>query len=189
MISQTKLHSVDDWLALPDDGKRYELIQGELIEMPSSSKINAILASWIAHQLWAYILPRNLGYVTGPDGGYQINAVNAFQPDVGFITKDRVGDPLAVTFPVAPDIAVEIISPSESARDVLDKARTYLKAGTYFVWAIYPKDKVVDIFRLAENGSLNVQTIGADGLLTGENVLPDFTLKLDELFALLGTKD
>lgn len=185
MTTHEQLHTVEELLALPDDGKRYELIEGEFIEMPPSSKANAILASFIIYLFWDYVLPKRLGFVTGADSGYYISATNFFQPDAGFISRERAGGTIGVKFLVAPDLAVEIISPTESARDVLDKTRAYLKAGASQVWSVYPKNKVVDVHRLAENGSVNTQTLSIDDTLDGGEVLPGFTLKLRDLFAVL----
>src|SRR5258708_2665383 len=108
MTTQERLYTVEDMLHMPDDGRRYELLNGELIEMPPSSKQNTVLAAWIIHLLISYVVPKGLGFVSGPDGGYQINENNSYQPDAGFISKVRAGGLDGPIFPVAPDLAVEI---------------------------------------------------------------------------------
>jgi len=185
MVEQPRTYTVEDLLALPDDAKRRELVEGEIVEMPPSSKVNAIFAAYIIHLLWAYVLPRQLGFVTGADSGYDINAKNFFQPEAGFITRARAGGMSGVRFPAAPDLAVEIISPSETSRSVLDKARTYVTSGTRLVWAVYPQNKLVDVYRAAEDGGLHIQTLDINATLEGGDVLIDFTVKVRNLFAVL----
>jgi len=190
MVAQAKLITADEFLAIaqrPEYAtKRIELIGGVITEMPPSRQINAVLAAWIIHLLFAYVRQNDLGYVTGPDGGYRVSPHDVFQPDAAFISKARAAGLTGVEFPVAPDLAVEIVSPSETSRKVLDKARAYLQAGTQFVWAVYPDDKVVDVYCLLDDGGLKVQTIGIDGELDGGRVLPGFTVKVSEVFAGLG---
>jgi Uma2 family endonuclease len=175
-----------DFLAfceLPENAnRRFELINGVPVEMPPSSKKNTILAARVARLLGNHADQHNLGYVTGADGGYQLGPNDVRLPDAAFISKARAGGLQGVVFPTAPDLAVEVISPGETSRSVLDKVRAYLQAGTRLVWVVYPEDKVVDVYRLAGEG-LYVQTLEISGVLDGGEVLSGFTLKLSELFA------
>lgn len=98
-------------------------------------------------------------------------------PDAASISKARVSELSDATFPVVPDLAVEVISPSESARRTLDKARVCLQAGSRLVEA-----QVVDVHRLEADDSLNIQTINMEGVLDGGSVLPGFTLPVQDIF-------
>lgn len=175
-----------DFLAfceLPENAnRRFELINGVPVEMPPSSKKNTIVAARVVRLLGNHVDKHNLGYVTGADGGYELGPNDTRLPDAAFISKARAGGLQGVTFPVAPDLAVEVISPSETSRSVLDKVRAYLQAGTVIVWVVYPDDQVVDIYRQADEG-LYVRTLDTSGVLDGGSVLPGFTLKISELFA------
>lgn len=102
--------------------------------------------------------------------------------DVAFISKARVPELEGPLFQAAPDLAVEIISPGETGRKMLEKAQAYLQTGTQLVWAVYPEEEVVDIYRLADDDSVNVKTIAKDGILDGEGVLPDFNLPVKDIF-------
>jgi len=103
--------------------RRFELLYGIAIEMSSSSKLNMLIANLIAFFITAHVRQHKLGYVSSADGGYKLNEDTILIPDVGFISSERVGDLTGVEFEVAPDLAVEVVSPSESTPRVLDKVR------------------------------------------------------------------
>ena len=77
------------------------------------------------------------------------------------------------------------MTPSESSRSVLDKVHLYLSAGTRLIWALSPESKKVDVYRLADNGALHVQTLDVGDTLDGGDVLPGFSVTVQELFAVL----
>jgi Uma2 family endonuclease len=134
------------------------------------------------HFLNLYVVEHDLGYVSGADGGYQLDTNTVRQPDAGFIAKNRVEDLSGVTFSVAPDLAVEVISPSEIPSVIRKKIDEYLTAGTKQVWTIYPDDKVIDIWQLADDGSKNVRTVDVNGTLDDGDILPGFTLEAKRVF-------
>ena len=140
MVTQEKLYTAEEFweiTQLPENAdKRLALVDGEIIEMPPSSQINTVIAMPIGYFFNAFVIPRDLGYVTGADGGYTLTEHNARQPDVSFIAKERHPQLAGVAFPVAPDLAVEVISPSKSSSDVLTKVQRYIEAGTRLVWAV-----------------------------------------------------
>lgn len=186
MAVQDKLYTFEEYLKycdLPENAdRRFELIEGVIQEVPPSSPKNTVLAVWIAYLLVRYAAPENLGYVSGADGGYKVGSNTTLVPDVGFVTRTRVPDLSGSIFTVAPDLAVEVISPSETERKILTKAQNYLRLGTKLVWAVYPEEKVVDVYRPADNEGVNVQTVDIHGTLDGGDVLPGFTLAVSEIF-------
>ncbi len=164
---------------LPENqGKRLELDEGELVEMAASKPINTIIAGRIIYYLNAFVIPQDLGYVTVPDGGYKLAPKTVRQPDAAFISKARAPK-IPHEFQTAPDLAVEIVSPHE---DVWKKANEYLRAGTQMVWAVYPDDQMVYVFRLNSDGSLRGQPFDIHAALDGGEVLPGFTLAVKEIF-------
>lgn len=179
MAIQQPLMTADDffeWVNLPEnDNRRFELDDGMMIEMPPSSPLNTVVAQRISYFLSNHVLPRDLGYITGPDVGFQLGAGHVRQPDVAFIAKSRLPE-LPSRFEIAPDLAVEVVSPNE---DVLKKTREYLSAGTTLVWAVYPHEQIVEVFR-AE--SPRWQTLTGDDTLDGGDILPDFSVPVRELF-------
>ncbi len=185
-LERGKLFTIDEFhefADLPENrDKRFELIEGVIYEVTSSSQLNTVLTAWLIRILFTFVAERRLGLITSPDGGFKINERNAYEPDIGFIAKGRVKT-LATKgeFPFAPDLAIEVISESERPGEIRKKVSNYLKAGTRLVWVFYPQDQFMEIIRAAENGNL-VQTVELDGVLSGEDLLPGFTLSLTELF-------
>jgi Uma2 family endonuclease len=159
--------------------KRVELIDGEIVEMPPSRRINTVIATILIQYLAAFVYPRKLGYLSTADGGYVTGERSYRQPDVGYISLERAGGLEGVTFDVAPDLAVEVVSPDE---DVYKKALEYLRAGTRIVWAVYPDDRTIHVMTLDADGSLRSHAYGVDATLDGGEVLPEFTLAVRDVF-------
>ena len=186
MSVQEKLYTVDEFLEIvnaPENAhKRLELIDGVIVEMPSSSPLNTVIAGRIIYFLNAFVLPDNLGFVSVPDGGFALSPHHTRMPDAAFISRERMPELTGNVFPVAPDLAIEVISPSETARRVNDKIALYLQFGTRLVWAVYPKDQKVDVWRSAPDGGMIVHTLAIDDTLDGGDVLPGFTLPVRDVF-------
>lgn len=169
-----------DITQLPEnENRRLELEDGVVVEMASSRVENTITAGRIIHFLNAFVIPRDLGYVTAPDGGFKLAPKRVRQPDTAFISKARYPHPKGVQIPVAPDLAVEVASPKE---DVFKKVNEYLRAGTRIVWAVYVDEKTVYVCRLDDDGNLISTPVGIDGTLDGGEVLLGLTLPVRDIF-------
>jgi Uma2 family endonuclease len=168
----------------PENQARHlELIHGELLEMPASSTRNSIIALRIGRHLGNYADEHDLGYVTGADAGFCLDPHNAPQPDTAFIRKARVPNLEAKVFEGAPDIAVEVISPSESRPAILRKTRLYLEHGGQSVWAVYPEERMIEVYSLNASGQLAVLVLLDDQeILEGGPSLPGFRLSLGQIF-------
>jgi Uma2 family endonuclease len=179
MVLREQLYTVEKFreiARLPENKeRRLELQNGVIVEMPLASPLNSVITGRMITFLNSHIIPRNLGYVTAPDGGFKLGKGRARQPDCAYISKQRMPK-LPKEFDIAPDIAVEVVSTNE---DVLRKVKEYLEAGTQLVWVIYPDEQSVEIFR---PGEPRWQTLTMDDTLTGESVLPDFTLAVRDIF-------
>jgi Uma2 family endonuclease len=182
MVLREKLYTVEEFweiTSLPEnEERRLELEDGVIIEMAESKPINTVTAARIIYFFNAWVIPHDLGFVTGADGGYKLASKRVRLPDVGFISKQRMPK-LPKRFEVAPDLAVEIVSPDE---DVFKKVREYIAAGTQLVWTVYPDEKTVYVFRPAEGAELRVQQFGLNDTLDGGDVLPGFTLPVRDIF-------
>jgi len=178
-----KLMTAEQLLAMPDDGRRYELVRGELIEMSPTHESHGRREGRLLVRVGNFVYEHRLGEVYPGDAGFQLerdpDTVRA--PDVAFVSRDRLRpiDEATGYFPGAPDLAVEIVSPSETAGDVLAKVADYLKAGTRLVWVYYPRTGKLSVFR--PDGSL--AELGSGDTLSGEDVLPGFAVTVGELFA------
>lgn len=184
-IEQTQLITVDEFWEIsnaPENaGRRLELVDGEIIEMPASSNINTVLAMRIGGYMMLHVETLDLGYVTAPDGGFRLDEYNAPQPDTAFIRKERA-NLQGKEFIGAPDLAVEIVSPSESRPMITRKIRRYLEYGCQVVWVVYPEDEAVEVYRLGADGNLTIHLVEKDGVLEGAEVLPNFQLPLSKIF-------
>jgi Uma2 family endonuclease len=182
MVIRDKLYTADEFweiARLPENaGRRLELDEGVIVEKAPSSPINTIIASRMIYHLSAFVIPRNLGYVTAPDGGFKLAPRTTRQPDAAFVSKTRV-PVIPHEFEIAPDLAVEIVSPNE---DIFKKVGEYLRAGTRIVWGIYADEKTVYVFHLDADGKLAADPKGIDDMLDGEDVLPGFQLAVKDIF-------
>lgn len=182
MVVREKLYTVEEFweiAQLPEnEDKRLELDEGVIVEMAASSPLNTVTAMRIGTFFNNFVIPRDLGYVTGADGGFKLAAKRSRQPDVGFISKARLPK-LPRRFDLAPDIAVEVISEDE---DILKKAREYLLAGTKMVWAVYVEEHLVYVMTLSANGAIISLPFTDGDTLDGGDVLPGFSLSVRDIF-------
>lgn len=182
-MATTRPRTVED---LERDGVpegRWELIDGELVEMSPSGDRASTTAIRLASRLVVHVEARNLGRVYGADGGFVLFPDRQLVrvPDVAFVRTDRLpSEANRDGFPrLAPDLAVEVVSPGDSATEVLDKVDMYLKAGVRLVWVIDPRVRSVAI----HTPDRLVRLLTAGDELDGGEVLPDFRVAVAELFA------
>ena len=182
MVLREKLYSVEEFRQIArrseNENRRLELDDGVIIEMAASKPINTVTAARMIYFLNTFVIPRNLGYVTAPDGGFKVAARTTRQPDAGYISKARM-PALPADFEIAPDLAVEVVSENE---DIFKKAHEYLRAGTQQVWAMYPEEKMVYVLTLDQDGGLHSAPFDIDDTLDGGSVLPGFTLAVRDIF-------
>lgn len=163
--------------ALPENmNKRLEFIGGEIVEVVSNSDASEI-AVRIAARISLYVESQGLGRVTGADGGYKVSGED-YIPDVAFISKVRQPQRPHTTWnPLAPDLAVEVVSPTDRVQDIADKVANYLLAGT-LLWYVYPALQQVKVYMPGQP----VKTLGLKDILDGGQVLPGFNLALKDIF-------
>lgn len=184
MATAQKLYSAEEFWQMaaeqPDDW-RYELLAGEIVEMAPSSPENSWIALEIGFHLKLYVREHNAGYVMGADGGYTLSPGDVCIPDVSFVARSRF-ERLPKVIHGPPDLAVEVISPGETARKVHDKTALYLRAGAAMVWNVYPETRTVEVWTAAGQQAMIVRTLGEEDLLDGAELLPGFTLAVKSIF-------
>lgn len=174
---------LDHLMSLPEYAERdFELHDGEIVVMSPTSAIPSLIALRFGRFLLDFVEEHDLGYVSGADGTFMLDPHTVYVPDVAFISKAKLTAAPTRYFPTAPDVAVEVLSPTDSVRAVQRKAHRYLKAGTALVWLIYPDEKAADACRLAPDGSLSLQPIETDGFFEGGALLNGFRLSMADLF-------
>ena len=171
----------EELLNLSDDGNRYEVVDGELVVSPGAGLRHEQIVAELVMRLRAYAKERRLGAVLTSNLLYVLPSGNRRGPDVSFIAADRMAAlPPDTVFPqLAPDLAIEVLSPSDSPRRVQDKVGEYLEAGVRLVWIIDPENHRAVIYRALSS----VGQIGAGGALDGEDVVPGFRCALSELLS------
>ena len=177
--------TVDLLLTLPDDGYRYEVVEGALVRMAGSGDEATTIAFNFGLALGNFVVPRRLGRLTGADGVYKFpGAETGLLPDVGFYAaaKRALIVDRAKPIPFAPDLAVEVASPSQDASDMAAKACTYLQGGTSLVWVLWPQSAHIDVWRTGQL-TAPAATLHSGDLLDGEDVVPGFTHPVAAVFA------
>jgi Uma2 family endonuclease len=164
----------------PDLG-RCELVQGELVMMSPSGYEHGVVAGRIHTRLAMFVEQRSLGIVTAAETGFHIghdpDTVRA--PDMGFIRADRV--PRVRTrgfFPGPPDLAVEVVSPSDRAGELLAKVRDWLAAGCHVVWVADPTSQTITVYC----GSHEPAMLSNTDELTDDTILAGFRLPVADVF-------
>lgn len=178
----TGLLTAEDLLRLNSEGIKGELIRGVLCETVSVGKIHGRIAMTFGSALVAYVRPRRLGTVIGSDAGVlvQRNPDTVREPDIAYISAERLplDDQSDGYLEVAPELVVEIVSPSDREQEVNDKTLMWLSLGVTMVIEVYPAERAVMVHR-ADGPAV---TLTGDDVLDGGDVLPGFRLPLSEIF-------
>lgn len=190
MAIQQQLHSVDAIWALSrapeNDSKRFYLINGELFEMSPVNRQHAQLTSLLIYFLQGHVMRNNLGEVHTEAGYHPPNSRHTLlAPDVSFVSQARISQqPQEKFVALMPDLAVEVVSPSNSISRIRRKAAIYLDNGSRLVWIVLPAEKGVDVCRAVDGPRLDIEFVPQTGTLSGDDVLPGFALKMSRLFPL-----
>ena len=182
-----RLVTAEELFRLPNDGLRYELVNGELREMTPTGFGHGVIVVNVTLPLAQHVKTRGLGVVCGAETGFRIgsNPDTVRAPDVAFVGRDRLppsGLP-AGYWQGAPDLAVEVLSPSDTVFEVDAKVTAWLEAGTRAVWVVNPQRRVVTIHRAGEAP----RTLSEGETLTGDDVVAGFQMPVAEIFAVTPT--
>jgi Uma2 family endonuclease len=176
-IQRLTLEEFERVTELPDNaGRLFEFVGGEVIEVVSNQRSSA-LAARILIAVGTFVQSKNLGFVTGADGGYAL-AGERYIPDVAFVSKTRQTQFSERPYsPIPPDLAVQVLSPSNSPDEMRIKVVSYLNAGTT-VWIVNPDRQRVEVYIPGQSP----YTLGPGDTLSGGDVLPGFTMAVDAIF-------
>lgn len=168
----------DDLLRLPRDGRKYELVDGEIRVSPAGGRhgeISLRLGAW----LLAFVTEKRLGKVFDSSTGFRMLTGNLRSPDASFVAAHRLPGGKAPTgfFEIRPDLAAEVLSPSDDPRQTLDRVGEYLSGGTRLMWVIDPEARRAAVYR----SLTDVRHIAEGDALDGEDVVPGFRCVLSEL--------
>ena len=176
------LITADDLLRLSSDGVRGELIRGVLSETMPTGHEHGQIAANLTILLGVFVKPRKLGALTTSDSGVQLehDPDTVREPDVAFFSAEKSPPDERVTgyAQVAPDLAVEIVSPSDRLPAVNDKALMWLRYGVRLVWVVRPDERRVDVHREGHPVAALTESDALDGL----DALPGFSCPVREIF-------
>jgi Uma2 family endonuclease len=175
-MDTTRAITDEELLNLPKDGNKYEVVEGELRMSPAGWPHEVVVAELIA-LLAPFVKGRRLGSVLGSNTLYVLPSGNRRGPDVSFVKAGRLPDRTTPFPKLAPDLAVEVVSPSDTPRAMLDRVGEYLQAGVSLVWVIDPVKRTAAIYR----SFTDVRQVDEHGTLDGEDVIPGFSCRLQDL--------
>ncbi len=179
MALETKLVTAEELLQMPAEGLVVELIDGEVKKMSPAGFEHGRIAMLAGISLGTHVRQRGLGEVTAAETGFILrrNPDTVRAPDVAFVSKERLVQTTAY-FPGAPDLVIEVISPTDTYTDVDAKVLDWLRSGVRLVIVIDPSKRSAAVHR----SMTETLRIGSDGVLDGGDVVPGWQLRLRELF-------
>ncbi len=174
--------NAEDLFRLPDDGKRRELVEGEIREMAPAGARHGRTAMRIGALLDQHATTQQIGVVLAAETGFRIfrdpDTVRA--PDVSFVARDRIppeGVPEGY-WNLAPDLVAEVVSPNDTAAEVQSKVQMWLESGVRLVWVVYPNTRSVVVYESLKE----ITTLTTEDALSGGTVVPGFECRVSEIF-------
>jgi Uma2 family endonuclease len=177
---QTKLMTADELLALPDDDARYELWWGELVELPMGQRDHGLIAGEILWHLMVYARTQVRGEVHHGNTSFVLarNPDVVFVPDIAYTRAEHLPPREPGFYQGAPDLVVEVLSPSNRPGKMRRKVRTYLRAGVQQVWVVDPDRRRVTVYRTDQLP----RGLSVGDILNCGELMPGFELALSDIF-------
>lgn len=183
MSSTTQLMTADELFQMPHGNFRYEIVAGELRQMSPTGAMHGIVTARFNAAVFNHVESNDLGFVFGAETGFKLasNPDTVRAPDVAFVSYERMPTDADITkfLPVAPDLVVEVVSPTDTLYEVEEKVAEWLAAGALAVWVANPKRRTVTVHRPHQPPQVLTE---ADTLEGGE-ALRGFSYSLAKLFA------
>ena len=180
--TKEQLLTADDLLRLDGQGVRGELIRGVLCETMSAGQEHGEIVVNLIARLWNFVDTQKLGRLVASDTGVWLehDPDTVREPDIAFFSTEKMPPGVRVTgySEAVPDLVVEVHSPSDSMREVHDKARMWISYGVRLVWVIHPEPRTIDV----HHHDHPVSTLTENNALDGTDVLPGFTCPISDLF-------
>jgi Uma2 family endonuclease len=182
MSSASQLMTADELERLPDDGLRHQLVRGELRTMPPAGFDHGARIVKLTVPLAQHVEGQRLGVVVGAETGFVLarNPDTVLAPDIAFVRQERIpaaGNPRGF-WDGAPDLAVEVVSPSDTFSEVEEKVDDWLAAGTRMVWVVNPRRRTVTVYR----SRTAIAILTPNDVLDGRDVVPGFTCRVGDIF-------
>ena len=177
------LVTAGELLERPGDEWRYELVDGRLVRMSPTGGRHGRIVMALLRAIDGFVEENNLGAVFPPETGFWISTAGepdtVLAPDIAFVRRDRELESGIEGYPrLAPDLIVEVASPSQGPAEMAVKAQRWLQAGVRLAWIVLPATQVVEVWR---DGELD-RVLGPEASLSGEDVLQGFLYPVEQLF-------
>ncbi len=188
MSTTTRLVTADELLVMPHrdaqgNDCRLSLIRGEVRSMSPTGGTHGVLCIKLGAVLLDFVEANNLGAVFGAETGFVVekDPDSVLGVDVAFVNNERLAgvENFDKFIPFAPDLAVEVLSPSNTVHEIDEKIAFYFAAGSRAVWIVNPKRRTVAVY----GSVVEVRILGEQEMLEGGDVLPGFTYEVSRLFA------
>ena len=175
----THLMTAEEFANMPDDGLRHELIKGELLTMSVPKLLHGLVTMNLSVLLYNHVKANNLGVVVGESGFHlESGPDTVLGPDVAFVARDRIGTIPDSFYSGAPDLAVEVLSPSDRKGKVERKTALWLELGARSVWNVNPRKRTVEVFHADGNRWLFHES---DELV--DDTVPGVRVAVSEIFS------
>ena len=176
-----RFKATDIWDA-PEDSYRYEVIDGELYVTPAPSWIHQSASGGLFYYLYGFVRQNRLGQVVSAPIGVILDEEAGVQPDLVYVSRERAGIITEQGIEGAPDLVVEVLSPSTEARDRGLKMRRYAAVGIPHYWMLVPRDRSLEAYRLGESGYEPTGIYGPGSIFRPE-LFPGLEIPIDDLWA------
>ncbi len=179
---EKKLWTDEAFIALPDDGHHYEIVNGELIDMGNSGAKHGYIAIILSSALFAVVMAQKLGALFDSSTAFKMKNGNKRSPDIAFFAKERLQGMTELPsgfLEGAPDLAVEVLSPGNTVEEIDEKIGEYFENGARLVWVVSPTQHYVLVYHCAQEPDRLLKSIDS---LDGEAVIPGFSLPVADLF-------
>jgi Uma2 family endonuclease len=181
MSTALRLLTAEEFFLLPnpDDGSQQELVRGEVITVPPSGGMHGVCCLKAGRPIGDFVEQHELGTLTSNDTGFvtERGPDSVRGPDIAYWSREKLPVVPVGYIEVAPNLLVEVLSPSNTSRQIRAKLKEYFAKGVQIVWVIAPEDRTLTIYRTPDEGRLLDESATA----TGEDVLPGFTCRVSDL--------
>jgi Uma2 family endonuclease len=170
-----------DLEALPENGYIHELVNGELVMSPKNNYQHGDICAQLLIALGSHARTHKLGAVWDSSTGFWMRNRNCRAPDVSFVSKARLKGFMRSArqfFPGAPDLAVEVLAPSNTPAELNERLKDFFSSGTQLAWVVHPEEQFVEVC----HSPTQRRILGPGALLDGETLLPGFQFSIADLF-------
>jgi Uma2 family endonuclease len=178
---QAKLLTAEEFFRIPNpnDGFQPELVRVQVVTIPAPGGLHGLTCLRTGRRIGNFVEDNNRGTVTCNDAGFitERDPDSVRGPDISYWAKGRLQEIPVGYIEIAPDLLVEVMSPSNTRKQITGKLREYFAKGVHLVWVISPEDRTLTIYRTLDEGRL----LNESATVSGEDVLPGFSCRVSDL--------